>query len=317
MKYKKIRMDYKFAEEGRFYRVVLVREDMNLVELGCALVSAVGGTMLHLFTLDKKDVSYVPRSFNEYTPFEPNPELDNFGMDVLGESFTLVYDMGDNWEFKCKIYKKVYEITDEDCEHEIIILEGAGQGIWEDNHYMLSRYLDGEIPADATQDEEMELFLPWNYDNETFGDFDKPLDLEDLNECVISDYYMALDHYHEMQDDSRAFDIDDLDDDELDDFLDDELSEEDLEMLEELTELDEDEERLMKALIQGVEEQITNLSYVEEAYLILSDKYSEESAKNMIATVLAQETFAVIMEEREFDEESYKAKLLELVEEMK
>ena len=37
----------------------------------------------------------------------------------------------------------------------------------------------------------------------------------------------------------------------------------------------------------------------------------------MIASVLVQEAFTALMEERQFDEESYKAKLLELVEEMK
>ena len=309
MKYKKIRLDYKFAEKGRFYRVVLVKEDMNLIELGCALVGAVGGTMEHLFIFDKKGVSYVPKSFNAYSPFEPDPVLDDYGMEVLGESFTLTYDMGDNWEFRCKVYKKVHEIIDEDYEPEVIILEGAGQGIWENTHYTLSRYLAGEIPADATEDHEMDLYFPWNYRNKTFGDFDKPLDLEYLNEVVISDYYMALDRYHELQEEYA-----DIADEDLDDCFGDELCEEDMEMLEELGELDEDEERLMKALIQGVEEQIENLPYVEEVYLVLTEKYDEVAAKNMIATVLGQETFEALVEERMFDEESYKAKLFELIE---
>lgn len=105
-------------------------------------------------------------------------------------------------------------------------------------------------------------------------------------------------------------------DEELDDCFGSSVEDEDLELLEELDETETNEE-IMESVLKAVDEQIISVPFVEDIYVRLSEKYSEESAKNMIASVLVQEAFAALMEERQFDEESYKAKLLELVEEMK
>ncbi len=43
---KKIRLDFKYCERGRFYRTLLVKENINLIDLGCAIVTAFNGAFV-------------------------------------------------------------------------------------------------------------------------------------------------------------------------------------------------------------------------------------------------------------------------------
>ena len=49
MKYIKLRVDFEEAEKGRFYRIVLVKHDIILQDLGSLLVLAFGGALVHAF----------------------------------------------------------------------------------------------------------------------------------------------------------------------------------------------------------------------------------------------------------------------------
>ena len=304
MRYKKIRLDFKYCERGRFFRTILVEENINLVNLGCAIVAAFNGTFEHFFTFDKGETQYAPRSFGQWGTYGMK-FMKDYPLEVLGDSFEFTYDMGDNYEFRAKVYKKVYEIENED-EQEVMLIDGAGQGIWEDNIYSLMEYLDGNISPESSEgDEEEGIFLPWNFDNETFGDFDTAFDLDFEKEEFYCNYQSGLSTFIDRDEECTQYP------DDLDDCFGSEMDEEDLELLEELEE-SEDFARLHDMLITAVEEQLAELEYVEETFVRLSNTHSEDEAKEMIASALFIEISKVMMEDRPFDEEAYIKSLNEL-----
>ena len=63
MKYKKIRLNFKKCQGNRFYRTLLVKEDLNLFNLGCAIVTAFGGSFEHHFLFKTKEKNYCPKLY--------------------------------------------------------------------------------------------------------------------------------------------------------------------------------------------------------------------------------------------------------------
>ncbi len=191
VKYIKIRADFKYADKGRFYRTFLVKEDVNLGELGEFIVEIFGGTLEHYFLYRLKDRHYVPSewmddslmsNFIKYEPFKEKSILD------LPDEFEFAYDTGDGWDFKCKKYKKpiIKEVDESDISFGFV-LEGKGMGIWEDNIYSLYAYLNGEIDKDFNkEDEEKGIYKPWNFDIDKYSEFDNPLDINELNHIAMS-----------------------------------------------------------------------------------------------------------------------------------
>ena len=132
VKYIKIRADFKYASKGRFYRTFLVKEDVNLGELGEFIVDIFGGTLEHFFLYRLKDRIFVPTSWMEecYDPsfikYEP---LKEKSLSDLPSIFEFVYDTGEGYDFTCKIYK--YPIIKDVNEDDIpfgFVLEGRGMG---------------------------------------------------------------------------------------------------------------------------------------------------------------------------------------------
>lgn len=71
----------------------------------------------------------------------------------------------------------------------IILFEGKGQGIWEDNISSLYALFSGEICPDFDcEDEEKSYFKPWNFVINKYGDFDLPLNLDEINETLNDDF---------------------------------------------------------------------------------------------------------------------------------
>ncbi len=187
MLYTKIRMDFKYAEKGRFYRVVLIKGNPDLLKLGIALGSSAGCEFEHyfIFAIEKKKICYVPAAMMD-DDFGGTRALIKHNMDELPDEFEFVYDLGDDWAFECKRYKKKVEF---DSDKDIVVIEGAGQGIWEDNIGTLYDYLDGKIDKDCDkEDGKKGIYKPWNVDIDKFSDFDLPLDLDKTNEFVNTLY---------------------------------------------------------------------------------------------------------------------------------
>ncbi len=109
--------------------------------------------------------------------------MSKYNLSDLGSSFVYEYDTGESYDFDCKVYKKKinYDVESEDEEFPVaFVVEGKGQGIFENDHRTLWMYLAGQIKPDATDDEENYNFLPMNMSFTSFGDFDAPLDIEDM-----------------------------------------------------------------------------------------------------------------------------------------
>lgn len=192
MEYIKIRADFKYAEKGRLYRTFLVAKDMGLFELGCHIVSALNGTMEHCFLFRHGKTEMVQAPFME----DPFPGIKflwmgQYRVEDLPERFDFEYDTGDGWYFCCKKYKKTV-VASFDSSPRIVILEGAGQGIWEDNIGTLYAYFDGMLDPNAKaeqfEDEENGYYLPWNVSIEKWGDYDAPLDTSTFQHCENPDW---------------------------------------------------------------------------------------------------------------------------------
>ena len=107
MEYIKLRLDFKYAEKGRFYRVFLVPKGIGLFELGCHLVNALKGTHEHPFLYRCGKVEFVPAGFME-DPIDDWLWMGQYTIDDLKDTFEFEYDTGDGWDFRCKKYKKPY-----------------------------------------------------------------------------------------------------------------------------------------------------------------------------------------------------------------
>ncbi len=201
MNYVKIRLDFKYAEKGRFYRTILVREDIPLVELGELFVSILGGTLEHYFLFKSKNTEYIPSiwldGFYKSMSIDASSFLDKHLID-LPDNFEFDYDTGDGWDFVCKKYKKLVtkEIEDDEDIPTGFVLDGKGMGIWEDNIRSLYAYLEGEIDKDYNQeDDDRGIYKPWNFDIDKYSEFDDPIDIEDLNDTAMNYFYIDEGRY--------------------------------------------------------------------------------------------------------------------------
>ena len=194
MIYTKIRADFKYGPKGRFYRVILVKEDINLYNLGVGLGLALGAEFEHCFLITEGNINkeYVMAAFM-VDPMPSYKYLANYTLNDLGDKFCYEYDNGDGWDFICKKYKRKVEL---DSKKDIIVLEGAGQGIWEDNIGSLYALFSGEInPLEDHEDEDKGIYFPWNFEIEKFGDFDMPLDIEKLNQDINIHYKKLVNRF--------------------------------------------------------------------------------------------------------------------------
>lgn len=182
MIYKEISVALKEFKD-RLNRTVLVREDVSLFELGVVLCTALGAEFEHMFLFRSGK-----RNFCDPAWIDGRKEYSYYNKSIkdLGKKFTFIYDTGDDWEFDGSVKDENIEMNSNDIA---FLIDGNGQGIWEDNKYNLMRYLDGEIDPDTDEeDEERDIYFPWNYEIERFSDFDNDFDLiaeqEDFSNLV-------------------------------------------------------------------------------------------------------------------------------------
>lgn len=178
MKYTKITLNFKYGPKDRFYRVVLVKNNPNLLKLGVEFATVLGTELEHcfLFTCDN-NISYVMAPFMEM-PIGCYKYLAKYYLKDLPQNFCFEYDTGDGWDFDCTID----ETMELDREEDIILLEGKGQGVWEDNISTLYALFEGRISPTARKERPEEgIYKPWNHEIYQFGDFDKKLDIKYIN----------------------------------------------------------------------------------------------------------------------------------------
>lgn len=179
MNYKKLKVTDKYFPK-RFYRVIAIREDISLIKLGHIIGESINCWFEHGFLFKSEVGTFVPTVWLEDdSPFDYYLPLNKYNLSTLGDSFTFEYDTGEGYEFDCKLMKTEYKYGDEYENPLAFVIEGKGQGIFENDHGTLNRYLEGEIdPNSSEEDEKDYMFLPMNMSFETYGDFDKPLELD-------------------------------------------------------------------------------------------------------------------------------------------
>lgn len=156
----------------RLNRTIAVNDDIGLIELGVLIANIFNAHFEHMFYFEAKKIRYVHSSWLNGNDKEE--DMEDFDISDLGKNFTFVYDSGEDYRFKCSVDKKLIEIEDDFYDDDVFafVLEGTGAGIFEDDKRSLEAYLDGEIDANFTSDEDNYFSLPMNMEFEKMGDFE-------------------------------------------------------------------------------------------------------------------------------------------------
>ncbi len=181
--YRKVKVSCNDCPE-RFYRVFIVREDLNLQEVGALIIAYFQGVFEHMWVWRSKKYTYEDKTWLEDFPRKGNLDyalyqLGNCELNAASE-ITFEYDTGDGWEFTVKVDP---EIEGHDFKTAYprkssvpwgILLEGKGECIWEDNRSLFNIFLEkGKLSKTYG--------VPWIGNPKTFDD---PLDIQALDKSA-------------------------------------------------------------------------------------------------------------------------------------
>ena len=288
MQYRKLEV-YFSEEEERFNRTLMVRSDMNLEELGVVLETALGAEFEHMFMFRDRDIAYVHDAWTGMNA----EKMSETAFEGIDDDFLFIYDTGEDWIFRC--HKG--EIEEINSDEFAILLDGNGQGIWEDNKDTLLRYLSGELDPDTDEeDEENGVFFPWNYEIKKLSDFDKDYDLEleagGLNEAIAFNLENYMKNKEAMMNPFSFFGDDDAADiADLDDFD------------------DEEDVSLQEALYSMVSYQLENDDFVRDSYEMLKDRFGQEDAMYYLSLCLLEEFTDMVTLNEVSTRESFRARI--------
>lgn len=288
MLYTKIRIEDKYFPK-RLYRVVAIKGNPKLSVLGAIIGQLFNASFEHYYLFRSNGKSYVANSWLHTEWSESNDKsMAKHYLDDLGENFEYEYDTGEGYEFKCKKYKKQIELDmkdlDEDEIPDVVLLEGKGAGIFENNHYMLDMYLDNELDpnfSEADENIDEHLFMPYNLDLEKVSDFDNELILEDYENFYENVEYIS-DHFDEDEYDEDFEDYDDIDDNAFDEEL----------LLEEVA-----YDVFNSKIVNKVFRQLIRNMDINDAYELLCDTY-RQLEKEDEENEYSSEEYGKIFEER-------------------
>ncbi|MBR2793574.1 MAG: hypothetical protein IKE16_02925 [Solobacterium sp.] len=199
MEYTKIKISSTDAPY-RLYRVLLVRDDLLLPFFAQVIMAVFQMMDAHLYEFQSKDRRFV-LEIDEDLPKNNEVLMKDYRISDLGEKSSFIYDFGDWWEFDVKVYRGKVKRVESD---PVILKEGKGAGIFEDDRSVFLSYIAGAVsPVSRNTYPERGPALPWNLGLRKFGDFDAPLDLESYQE-EIDEVMLDLDedwyHYENLLD---------------------------------------------------------------------------------------------------------------------
>lgn len=287
MRYTKLRIDFKYGPKDRFYRVILVKGNPNLFKLGIAIGTILGAVFEHCFliTVRKDSISYVMSPFME-EPLNGYKYLGNHKFKELPDEFDFEYDTGDGYDFTCKKEKELVEFN---SDKEYIILEGKGQGIWEDNIHTLYKLFNNEIDPDLNENDDVKgIYKPWNFFINIFSDFDLPLDIKRENKAF-----------------DKAFDLNYRDVKKADK----EYAKQNNIPLEDFDESRDIAFYLLNIWIDEIEEQIKVNKDIKSLLENISKKNDEFIAKELMAVEFSKYCFEIRKKKVPFDEKEYLRRL--------
>ena len=287
MLYTKLRIDFKNGPKDRFYRVILVKGNPNLFKLGIAIGTILGAFFEHCFliTVRKDSICYVMSPFME-EPLNGYKYLGNHKFKELPNEFAFEYDTGEGYNFICRKEKELVEFN---SNKEYIILEGRGQGIWEDNIDTLYKLFNNEIDPDLNENDDVKgIYKPWNFFINKFSDFDLPLNIKGENKAF--DKVFDLNYRELKKADKEYAEVNNID------------------------LLDYDESRdiafyLLNIWIDEIEEQIKENKDVKSVFEAISKKKDEFIAKELMAVQFSKYCFEIRKKKISFDEKEYLKRL--------
>lgn len=197
MLYRKVRISG-LDDKKRLYRVLYVPHHLNLSEFAQIIRETFRMNGGHLYEFRKGQLNWTERR-EEFQDWDDSPgmEMRDYGLLEPGNTYRFIYDYGDDWEFEIRIFKAEKEF---DTDLPVIVLEGTGRGIWEDNHGGYWSLLNREMPEDLFEDDvAREFYLPWNLDLEKAGDTFDEIDPE-----AETDYLSAVVCLGESNDDGSG-----------------------------------------------------------------------------------------------------------------
>jgi len=300
MLYRKIRAEF-VDEKDRLYRVMYVRKDIKLHELACVIINSFGGTYEHSFYYyyrKRGTPQYVSMVFFDNRFFE-QIYMNDVTLSDEHNNIILEYDTGAGWDFRIKLYKTEIELDD---ERFAIIKEAVGQGIWEDNIHSLHMYLNGEVSKEDTGEEDAYPSLPWNFDNTCFGDFDKEVDLKELQDAIDDVTYDILNYLEEQLEYYKG----------CTEYLDIEERDEIIKKLEKEIE-DFEDKSFAESTYSLIRDLINNFDFIKKEYERLSLVHGDDEASEMIA----EEYFKIALDEKDVEKKINDGRLEKALKELK
>ncbi|MCI5745442.1 MAG: hypothetical protein MR270_04085 [Erysipelotrichaceae bacterium] len=202
MKYRKIKLAFK-ENNKRFYRIFYVDNKMNLTEFGCAILTSLYSFFEHSFYFENEKHHYNPRAFIYESRYDNDLLMDLYCVEDLGKKFSFCYDTGENYLFEGKVIQEIDLVNNE----KILLIDGAGKGIFEDNISTLYAYLDGKIEFDDVNDKrniEHYFYSPWNIELERYSDFDK-YDIDEEQKIFKDTYKEDIYQYKKVEEEYFDF----------------------------------------------------------------------------------------------------------------
>ncbi len=222
MKYKRIKFEMMGFEKD-FYRDFLIREDVNLLELGIIFIDSVYGSLEHLFCIRDNNRTYVTEQEDICSP--NMLYMSDHSLSDLDNDFMFIYDYGEDWTFKCSIDNNPISKPGNEF---VYLLDGKGLGIFEDNRDLFIKYMNSGLNDEEAED-------IWNLPIMSASEIDE-YDVECEDYRIKNDVPFSIYEYIEGCQE-EGFNIDNIDlsdyksDEELDDYFDDEEEIEDLDMV--------------------------------------------------------------------------------------
>lgn len=221
MKYKRIRVELREYPK-RLNRILLIREDLNMVEVGVILCNSLKCWMEHMFLFRKGNEAYVPEMMYEEYDSDIFFKMSDYTLNDFDGTFYFCYDLGDEWNFKCK----VLETVEKEGEQLAYMEDADGLGIWENEKSAFDDYINGYIKPNSSKENPAKgYFLPENLMITKYGEFDDfdfhelKEDFEKSIEYDVYDYVMsAHENGYEMNVEERRPDFED-DNDEVDEMF--------------------------------------------------------------------------------------------------
>lgn len=232
MKYKIIHVELE-NYETRLWRDIAISGNPTLMELGTVIASSMQSEFDDDFIFASDNTIYMSKAAMENHSIKAVP-LENSHLGDLSSSFTYTYDLTDQWVFNCDVHGEQINVTNMPFA---FVKDGYGQGLFESDKDTFDAYMNGTLKPEDDEDtfmkkEQFMYDMPYNMDFECLGDFEKPLNLDNMRYSkqevkqtirYIEEHHNDIenipdfdeDYYDVMDDDDNPYDLDFFDSDDI------------------------------------------------------------------------------------------------------